>query len=197
MTTARKNNRKEEILGTLARMLETSLGKPITTAKLAAEVGVSEAALYRHFPSKAKMFDDLINLIEDILLGSINRLLEQEKDTMSRVREMILILFRLVEESPGMSRVLTGDALMGEHERLRQRIVMLFDKLESQMKQVLRERRLREGTDFATDEGVLTNVVMAYTEGKLLQFVRSGFKTKPSAQFETQWALIERQLLGS
>ncbi|HLV48059.1 MAG TPA: nucleoid occlusion factor SlmA, partial [Aliidiomarina sp.] len=137
------------------------------------------------------------NLIEDILLGSINRLLEQEKDTMSRVREMILILFRLVEESPGMSRVLTGDALMGEHERLRQRIVMLFDKLESQMKQVLRERRLREGTDFATDEGVLTNVVMAYTEGKLLQFVRSGFKTKPSAQFETQWALIERQLLGS
>lgn len=197
MTTARKNNRKEEILGTLAHMLETSLGKPITTAKLAAEVGVSEAALYRHFPSKAKMFDELINLIEDILLGSINRLLEQEKDTMSRVREMILILFRLVEQSPGMSRVLTGDALMGEHERLRQRIVMLFDKLESQMKQVLRERRLREGTDFATDEGVLTNVVMAYTEGKLLQFVRSGFKTKPSAQFETQWALIERQLLGS
>src|SRR5690554_1687043 len=195
MTTVRKTNRKEEILGTLAHMLETSLGKPITTARLAAEVGVSEAALYRHFPSKAKMFDELINLIEDILLGSINRLLEQEKDTMSRVREMILILFRLVEESPGMSRVLTGDALMGEHERLRQRIVMLFDKLESQMKQVLRERRLREGTDFATDEGVLTNVVMAYTEGKLLQFVRSGFKIKPTAQFDTQWNVIEHQLL--
>lgn len=197
MTTARKTNRKEDILGKLAHMLETSIGKPITTAKLAAEVGVSEAALYRHFPSKAKMFDDLINLIEDILLGSINRMLEQEKDTMSRVREMILILFRLVEQSPGMSRVLTGDALMGEHERLRLRIVLLFDKLESQMKQVLRERRLREGTEFATDEGVLTNVVMAYAEGKLLQFVRSGFKTKPTAQFDTQWALIERQILGS
>jgi|SRR5690554_3068265 len=195
MTTARKQNRKEEILGTLAHMLATHLGQPITTAKLAAEVGVSEAALYRHFPSKAKMFDDLINLIEDILLGSMNRMLEQEKDTLSRVREMVLLILRFAEQSPGMSRVLTGDALMGEHERLRVRVVGLFDKLESQMKQVLRERRLREGKEFSTDEGILTNVVMAYTEGKLLQFVRSGFKIKPTAQFDTQWNVIEHQLL--
>lgn len=197
MTTTRKTNRKEEILGTLAQMLATNLGKPITTARLAAEVGVSEAALYRHFPSKAKMFDEFINLIEDILLGSVNRMLEQEKDTLNRVRDMLLILFRLVEQSPGMSRVLTGDALMGEHERLRLRIVLLFEKLESQMKQVLRERRLREGVEFTTDESILTNVVMAYAEGKLLQFVRSDFKTKPTTQFDLQWALIERQLLGS
>lgn len=195
MTTARKQNRKEEILGTLAHMLSTHAGQPITTAKLAAEVGVSEAALYRHFPSKAKMFDDLINLIEDILLGSMNRMLEQEKDTLSRVREMVLLVLRFAEQSPGMSRVLTGDALMGEHERLRARVVMLFEKLESQMKQVLRERRLREGKEFSTDEGILTNVVMAYTEGKLLQFVRSGFTIKPTAQFDIQWNVIEHQLL--
>ncbi|RTE86499.1 MULTISPECIES: nucleoid occlusion factor SlmA [Gammaproteobacteria] len=197
MAATRTQNRKEEILGTLAQMLETNIGQPITTAKLAKEVGVSEAALYRHFPSKAKMFDDLINLIEDILLGSMNRLFENEKDTMQRVRGMVHIILNFAEQSPGMSRVLTGEALNGEHERLRARVVALFDKLESQMKQILRERKLREGVEFTTDESILTNVVMAYTEGKLLQFVRSGFKLRPTVQFDTQWQLIERQLLGS
>ncbi|MCC5855238.1 MAG: nucleoid occlusion factor SlmA [Idiomarina sp.] len=195
MTTAPKKNRREEILGTLAHMLEAHAGQSITTARLAKEVGVSEAALYRHFPSKARMFDELINFIEDILLGSMNRMMEQEKGTMARVREMILILFRFAEQSPGMTRVLTGDALTGEHERLRARIVMLFDKLEAQMKQILRERRIREGAEFVTDEGVLANVVMAYAEGKLSQFVRSSFKAKPTAQFDVQWTLIEGQLL--
>ncbi|CUS47611.1 MAG: TetR family transcriptional regulator SlmA [Idiomarinaceae bacterium HL-53] len=197
MAATRNQNRKEEILGTLAHMLETNLGQPITTARLAHAVGVSEAALYRHFPSKAKMFDDLINLIEDILLGSMNRMLDQEKDTMKRVRGMIYIILQFAEQSPGMSRVLTGDALMGEHERLRARVVGLFDKLESQLKQILRERKLREGVEFVTDEAVLANVVMAFTEGKLLQYVRSGFKLRPTVQFATQWQLIEKQLLGS
>lgn len=197
MAATRNQNRKEEILGTLAQMLETNIGQPITTAKLAKEVGVSEAALYRHFPSKAKMFDDLINLIEDILLGSMNRLFESEKDTMQRVRGMVHIILHFAEQSPGMSRVLTGEALNGEHERLRARVVSLFEKLESQMKQILRERKLRDGVEFSTEESILTNVVMAYAEGKLLQFVRSGFKLRPTVQFDTQWQLIERQLLGS
>ncbi|EGN74478.1 transcriptional regulator [Idiomarina sp. A28L] len=195
MTTQRKSNRREEILGTLAHMLETHLGQPITTAKLAAEVGVSEAALYRHFPSKAKMFDDLITYIEDIVLGGVNKVLETEKQTMPRVQQIVGLLLQFAEQSPGMTRVLTGDALMGEHERLRVRVVSLFERLESQIKQILRERRMREGVQFTADEGMLANIVMAYAEGKLSQYVRSGFKKKPTDNFVQQWQLLEQQLL--
>ncbi|RUO37707.1 nucleoid occlusion factor SlmA [Aliidiomarina shirensis] len=195
MTTQRKSNRREEILGTLAYMLETHLGQPITTAKLAAEVGVSEAALYRHFPSKAKMFDDLITYIEEIVLGGVNKVLETEKQTMPRVQQIIGLLLQFAEQSPGMTRVLTGDALMGENERLRARVVSLFERLESQIKQILRERRMREGVQFTADEGMLANIVMAYAEGKLSQYVRSGFKKKPTTEFTAQWQLLEQQLL--
>ncbi|RUO35674.1 nucleoid occlusion factor SlmA [Aliidiomarina sanyensis] len=197
MTTTRKSNRREEILGTLAHMLETHIGQPITTAKLAAEVGVSEAALYRHFPSKARMFDDLITHIEDILLGGVNKVLENEKQTMERVRQIVGLVLRFTEQSPGITRVLTGDALMGENERLRGRVINLFERLESQMKQILRERRMREGVQFNSDEGMLANIVMAYVEGKLSQYVRSGFKKKPSENFAEQWILLEKQLLAS
>ncbi|TRW48980.1 nucleoid occlusion factor SlmA [Aliidiomarina halalkaliphila] len=197
MTTTRKSNRREEILGTLAHMLETHIGQPITTAKLAAEVGVSEAALYRHFPSKARMFDDLISHIEDILLGGVNKVLENEKQTMERVRQIVGLVLRFAEQSPGMTRVLIGDALMGEHERLRGRVISLFERLESQIKQILRERRMREGTQFNSDEGMLANIVMAYVEGKLSQYVRSSFKKKPSENFAQQWIMLEKQLLES
>lgn len=197
MTTPRKSNRREEILGTLAHMLETHIGQPITTAKLAAEVGVSEAALYRHFPSKARMFDDLISHIEDILLGGVNKVLEHEKQTMERVRQIVGLILHFTEQSPGITRVLIGDALMGEHERLRVRVIGLFERLESQIKQILRERRMREGVQFKSDEGMLANIVMAYVEGKLTQYVRSGFKKKPSENFSEQWVLLEQQLLAS
>ena len=197
MSTSSKPNRKEEILGTLAYMLETHIGQPITTKSLAAEVGVSEAALYRHFPSKAKMFDDLITYIEDIVLGGVNKVLESEKSTLPRVQQIIQLILQFAEKSPGMTRVLTGDALMGEHERLRARVVSLFERLETQIKQILRERRMREGIEFTADEGMLANIVMAYAEGKLSQYVRSSFKKKPTDNFVAQWQLLEQQLLGA
>lgn len=197
MSTSSKPNRKEEILGTLAYMLETHIGQPITTKNLAAEVGVSEAALYRHFPSKAKMFDDLITYIEDIVLGGVNKVLESEKSTLPRVQQIIQLILQFAEKSPGMTRVLTGDALMGEHERLRARVVSLFERLETQIKQILRERRMREGIEFTADEGMLANIVMAYAEGKLSQYVRSSFKKKPTDNFVAQWQLLEQQLLGA
>lgn len=197
MTTTRKSNRREEILGTLAQMLATSIGQPITTAKLAAEVGVSEAALYRHFPSKARMFDDLITYVEDILLGGVNKVLESEKQTLPRVEQIVRLILRFAEQSPGMTRVLTGDALMGENERLRARVVSLFERLESQIKQILRERRMREGLQFSNDEGMLANIIMAYAEGKLSQYVRSSFKKKPTTEFDAQWLVLEQQLLQS
>lgn len=190
MPATKRSNRKEEILQALAQMLETSPGQRITTAKLASEVGVSEAALYRHFPSKARMFEGLIEFIENALLSNINIILEKEKDTHSRIHNILVLLLSFAEKNPGITRILTGDALQGEQERLRERIQSLFEKLETQLKQVLRERKLREGKTFTLAEEQLANLLLAYVEGKMNQFVRSDFKAKPTAQFDAQWSLF-------
>lgn len=195
MTTA-KRNRREEILQSLATMLQTSPGQRITTAALAKELGVSEAALYRHFPSKARMFEGLIEFTEDAILSRVNQILEIEKDTLTRCQMMLKLILTFAERNPGISRILTGDALMGEHERLRTRIVLLFDKIEAQIKQALRERKLREGAAFNLEEGVLANLLLAYADGKISQFVRSDFKLSPTAHFDAQWQAIEQQLLA-
>ena len=187
MPAKKSSNRKEQILQSLAQMLETNPGQRITTAKLAAEVGVSEAALYRHFPSKARMFEGLIEFIEDTLLSRINIILDNEKDTQSRMYNILMLLLGFEEKNPGITRILTGDALQGEQERLRARIQGLFEKLETQFKQVLRERKLRESKTFTIDESHLANLFLAFVEGKMNQFVRSDFKQKPSASFEAQW----------
>jgi TetR/AcrR family transcriptional regulator len=192
MPATKRSNRKEQILQSLAQMLETSPGQRITTAKLAAEVGVSEAALYRHFPSKARMFEGLIEFIEDTLLSRINIILDNEKETQGRIYNILLLILAFAEKNPGITRILTGDALQGEQERLRERIQGLFEKLETQFKQVLRERKLREGKTFTTDEAALANFFLAYIEGKMNQFVRSDFKTRPSNQFEAQWQELQK-----
>ncbi|TLX46911.1 nucleoid occlusion factor SlmA [Pseudoalteromonas phenolica] len=192
MPATKRSNRKEQILQSLAQMLETSPGQRITTAKLAAEVGVSEAALYRHFPSKARMFEGLIEFIEDTLLSRINIILDNEKETQGRIYNILLLILAFAEKNPGITRILTGDALQGEQERLRERIQGLFEKLETQFKQVLRERKLREGKTFTTDEAALANFFLAYIEGKMNQFVRSDFKTRPSSQFEAQWQELQK-----
>ncbi len=191
-----KQDKKEQILGALATMLETSPGQRITTARLAAELGVSEAALYRHFPSKARMFEGLIEFTESAILGNINQVMEREKDTLLRCQLMVQILLTFVERNPGITRVLTGDALLGEHERLRSRVGGLFDKIEANIKQALRERRLREQLQTSVDEGLLANLLMAYAEGKIAQFVRSEFKRPPTEHFAEQWQVMARQLLA-
>lgn len=141
-----KRNRREEILQSLALMLESSDGSQrITTAKLAASVGVSEAALYRHFPSKTRMFDSLIEFIEDSLITRINLILKDEKDTTARLRLIVLLLLGFGERNPGLTRILTGHALMFEQDRLQGRINQLFERIEAQLRQVLREKRMREG----------------------------------------------------
>ncbi|GEK08297.1 nucleoid occlusion factor SlmA [Pseudoalteromonas sp. McH1-7] len=192
MPATKRSNRKEQILQSLAQMLETSPGQRITTAKLATEVGVSEAALYRHFPSKARMFEGLIEFIEDTLLSRINLILENEKETRSRIYNILTLLLTFAEKNPGITRILTGDALQGEQERLRERVQSLFEKLETQFKQVLRERKLREGKAFTSEESVLANFFLAFVEGKMNQFVRSDFKAKPTAQFDKQWVELEK-----
>ena len=197
MAVSPKINRREHILQCLAQMLETSPGQRITTAKLASEVGVSEAALYRHFPSKARMFEGLIEFIEESLLSRINIIMDDEKDTMKRCQLVLQLLLIFAERNPGISRVLNGDALLGENERLRSRISTLFAKIETQLKQILREKTLREGKGFNLDEAILANLLLAFAEGRIAQFVRSEFKLKPTQDFDEQWRFIQHQLLQS
>ncbi|MCT8988056.1 nucleoid occlusion factor SlmA [Shewanella phaeophyticola] len=197
MAESPKINRREHILQCLAQMLETSPGQRITTAKLAAEVGVSEAALYRHFPSKARMFEGLIEFIEDAILSRLNIIMDEEKDTMTRCQLVLQLLLVFSERNPGISRVLNGDALLGENERLRSRIDALFAKIETQIKQILREKTLREGVGFNLDEAILANLLLAFAEGRISQFVRSEFKQKPTLHFDEQWTFIQQQLLRS
>ncbi|QSX30368.1 nucleoid occlusion factor SlmA [Shewanella cyperi] len=197
MAIKEKINRRDHILQCLAQMLETSPGQRITTAKLAAEVGVSEAALYRHFPSKARMFEGLIEFIEESLLSRINLIMDDEKDTMRRCQLVLQLLLLFAERNPGISRVLSGDALLGENERLRDRIGTLFAKIETQLKQILREKTLREGKGFNLDEGILANLLLAFAEGRIAQYIRSEFKIKPTTHFDEQWTFIQQQLLQS
>jgi len=187
MTANEKPNRKQQILECLALMLQTGQGQRITTAKLAAEVGVSEAALYRHFPSKARMFEGLIEFIEESVFSRINLILSDHKEALVRSHHILHVLLIFAERNPGMCRILSGDALMGENERLRARVHLFFEKLESQFKQVLRERKLREGKGFTINEQALANLLVAYAEGKISQYVRSDFTKKPSENFNEQW----------
>ncbi len=195
MAGPRKNNRREEILQALAQMLESTEGASrITTAKLAKQVGVSEAALYRHFPSKARMFEGLIEFIEDALLSRINRILAEEKDTLNRIRLVLQLLLAFAERNPGLSRIMSGHALMFENERLRSRINQLFDRIETQLRQILRERQIREGKSFPVDESVLAAQLLGQVEGSLNRFVRSDFKYQPTANFDQYWALLKAQM---
>lgn len=197
MATLKKTNRKEDILQALAAMLQSHAGQRITTAALAAAVGVSEAALYRHFPSKARMFEGLIDFIEDTLLSRINAILQEHKLTEQRIELIMQLLLIFCERNPGICRILTGDALQGEQERLQERISALYEKLETQLKQCLRERKLREGKSFSIDEGDLANLLLGICEGKMQQFVRSGFERLPTAQWPTQWALLQRTVFNA
>lgn len=191
MPAKNRSNRKEQILQCLAIMLENNPGQRITTAKLAQQVGVSEAALYRHFPSKTRMFEGLIDFIEDSLLSRINLIIDKEKAVIPRVETILKLLLGFAEQNPGISRILAGDALQGEQERLRERISNFYDKLETQLKQVLRESRLREGKDLGVEEGLLANTILAFVEGKFNQFVRSDFKRLPTAGFADQWTHMQ------
>lgn len=197
MTTVKKTNRKEDILQALAAMLQSnSNGQRITTAALAEKVGVSEAALYRHFPSKARMYEGLIEFIEDTLLSRVNAITEEHKDTQTRISLMLQLVLVFAERNPGFCRILTGDALQGEQERLLERVAALFEKLEAQFRQCLRERKLREGKSFTIDEAELANLLLATIEGKINQFVRSGFKRLPTQYWVHQWALLEQSLFA-
>lgn len=191
---AEKISRRQQILQALARELEASPGERITTAGLARAVGVSEAALYRHFPSKAKMFEGLIEFIEESVFGLINRIMSEETDVYSRLEKTMGLLLGFAEKNAGMTRLLSGDVLTGETERLRARINKFYERVESQLKQILREGEMKG--DFKPSIAIATqaNLLLAFIEGKYAQYVKSGFSNKPLASWPDQWALLQHSL---
>lgn len=187
--TEQKPSRKDQILQSLAHMLEAEPGGRITTAGLAREVGVSEAALYRHFPSKAKMFEGLIDFIEEAIFSRINRI-TAEGDALTQVEQILTLILAFTERNPGITRLLTGDALTGENERLRKRILQFYDRVESQLKQVVRDAEFKEGKRTRATPTITANLLLAVVEGRIAQFVRSGFKIRPGQDWPEQWALL-------
>lgn len=189
-----KVNRRQQILEALATMLQERPGDRITTASLAAQVGVSEAALYRHFPSKAKMLESLIIFAEDTLFSRINLILNEQQQGPARCRNMIYLLLSFVERNPGFARLFVGDALQGETERLRSRVNQLLNRLETQLRQVLREHNATLTEVPTLQINASANLLLAYAEGRILQFVRSEFSEIPTRDWEGQWEMLHHTL---
>ena len=191
MTSKPKLSRREQILTVLTIELEKKLGLPITTSSLANAVGVSEAALYRHFASKAKMFEALINYAEESIFSLVNRILEQETDPTIRCYKIINLILSFSEKNPGITRLLIGDILLGENERLHLRVTQFFERIELQIRQILREANLTNGPRPISNIDAAANQMLVYIEGKLSQFVISSFKNKPTEHLEIQWGVIK------
>jgi len=187
-------SRRETILQALAEMLEETPHKKITTAALAKKVGVSEAALYRHFPSKARIYEGLIDFIEDTLFSRMNVIVKDARDTQERCRMIITLLLSFSEKNPGLSRILSGDALTGETERLHTRVNQLFARIEAQIKQVLREGELRENCRTHLLASAAAELLLAIAEGKIRQYVRSNFSNLPTTHWQEQWPPLERAI---
>jgi len=189
-----KVSRKDQILQALAAMLEASPGGRITTAALAKEVGVSEAALYRHFPSKAKMFEGLILFIEESIFSRVSLILKEEISALEKCQQMLHLLLTFAERNPGITRILTGDAITGESERLRERIIQFFNRFETQLKTTLRESEIKEGKKTVLPAGQTANLILSTAEGRISQYVRSGFERKPTDHWDAQWDLLSQTL---
>ena len=183
--------RREQILQTLAAMLEQPGAERITTAALAAKLDVSEAALYRHFASKAQMFEGLIDFIEHSVFSLINQIAERDGDGAHKAARMITVLLQFGEKNPGMARVMVGDALVFENERLHQRMNQLFERVESALRQVLRAAaEANQSTTPTADAHVRAAALVSYALGSLQRFTRSGFKRSPLDHLEASLALL-------
>ena len=182
--------RRLQILQTLAGMLETPKGEKITTAALAAQLACSEAALYRHFASKAQMYDALIEFIEQSLFSVVNQITSTESQGLRQVEAIIALLLRFAQKNRGMTRVLIGDALVNENERLQSRINTLLDRIEAALKQALRIAATQENLKPDADFGALANLLRCYVVGRWEQYARSGFTREPLTQWPQQWLML-------
>ena len=188
--TSKPGERKLQILQTVAQMLEQPKSEKITTAALAERLDISEAALYRHFASKAQMFEGLIEFIEQTVFGLINKITQEEKSGVKQVEEIVAMLFNFAQKNRGMTRVLTGDALVNENERLQQRINQLLDRIEATLKQSLRMAATQGELGEAVDVGAYSNLLVCYVIGRWQQFAKSGFTREPMAQWPAQLSIL-------
>lgn len=193
--------RRTQILQALAEMLQQPGADRITTAALAARLEVSEAALYRHFASKAQMFEGLIDFIEQSVFTLVNQIALRESDSSAdasfvdsgarQARQIVRVVIQFAEKNPGMTRVMVGDALVFENERLQQRMNQFFDKLESTLKQLFRPAAAQSGSPTPTvDANVRASVLQAFLTGRLQRFARSGFKRLPSEFLDESLVLL-------
>ncbi len=185
-----KSSRREQILQCLAQMLEGASSTRITTAALAEQVGVSEAALYRHFPSKARMFEGLLEFTEETLFSRINGIQKEASSAQSRCYLILDLLLTFCERNPGIARLLTGEALTGETGRLYARVSKIFERMETHLRGVLREGEIRESLTPTVTSSVSAELLMATAEGKIRQFVRSGFNRLPTRDWSEQYQVI-------
>ncbi|REE20672.1 TetR family transcriptional regulator /cell division inhibitor SlmA [Paraburkholderia sp. BL27I4N3] len=193
--------RRVHILQTLAAMLEAPKSEKITTAALAARLGVSEAALYRHFASKAQMFEGLIEFIEQTIFGLINQIVDKESNGVLQARSIALMLLNFPAKNPGMTRVLTCEALVGEHERLTERVNQMLERVEASLKQCLRLAQMEANTAASSGEGAVplpagydpairASLLLSYIIGRWHRYVRSGFARPPADHADAQLLLI-------
>ncbi|BBE51732.1 Nucleoid occlusion factor SlmA [Ferriphaselus amnicola] len=184
--------RKLQILQTIATMLEQPKGEKITTALLAQKLEISEAALYRHFASKAQMYEGLIEFIEQTVFGLVNKIIADESNGMKQAESVVALLLRFAQKNRGMTRVLIGDALVNENERLQQRINQFLDRIEATLKQALRIAITQGELPADTDVGAYSNLMVCFVVGRWQQFGKSGYTRDPLAQWPQQWALLKK-----
>lgn len=183
--------RRIQILQTLASMLEQPGAERVTTAALAARLDVSEAALYRHFASKAQMFEGLIEFIETSVFTLTNQIAERESSGRVQARKMVTLLLQFAEKNPGMARVMVGDALVFEHDRLVARMGLFFDRVESQLRTSLRGAFDASGSLTASvDANACASVLTAFVIGRLQRYARSGFKRSPTEHLDAALNLL-------
>ncbi len=181
--------RRIQILQALAAMLEQPGAERITTAALAARLQVSEAALYRHFASKAQMFEGLIEFIETSVFSLLNQIADGPHDPIDKLKRMLLVLLQFAERNPGMARVMAGDALVFENDRLHQRMNLFFDKVEASLRQVLRDGASASATP-SVDAQVQASVAVSFVIGRLHRFARSGYKRSPVEHLDASLNLM-------
>lgn len=186
----RPGERRVQILQTLAAMLEHPRGEKITTAALAARLSVSEAALYRHFASKAQMFEGLIAFIEQTVFGLINQITTNEEHGVRQAQAIVRMLLSFAEKNPGMTRVLTGEALVGEHERLQERINQMVDRIEASLRQCLKIAVTQGAFPADADVALRAALVMAYVQGQWHRYAKSGFRKSPGERAEAQLRVL-------
>ena len=183
--------RRVQILQTLASMLEQPGADRITTAALAGQLDVSEAALYRHFASKAQMFEGLIEFIEQSVFTLVNQIAEREPDAAEQSRRVLTVLLQFGEKNPGMTRVMVGDALVFENDRLVARMNQFFDRIESQLRQSLRVAAEAAGSATPTvDANAQASVLTAFAVGRLQRYARSGFKRSPTEHLDAALGML-------